>query len=231
MDYPFSKEESVSRKQFWNFFGGKYLIPTTAKDAINEDAWSPNVVNEILHKLFPENVMTPDDIYMAACMVGILGIKDEGFYFKYNWESGLTSDIVNALSPYIFNSVWVNMKQRLSGVESTASEEFYISCCSDPQIKPVKMSTAHLYEIFVIWCEKNGRVPTTNRDLFKYLKSKGHTMYKGYLHGICGANYFRLPISFEEVDKVVKPKSQRIAEEEEQIKKELKRLVAKIVEK
>ena len=74
----------------------------------------------------------------------------------------------------------------------------------------------------------NDRVPATNRSLFKYLREKGHTMYKGYLDGICGANYFRLPIALEEVDKVAEPKSKRTSERTEAVKKELEELGAKL---
>ncbi|MEG1543041.1 MAG: hypothetical protein RR382_00760 [Tannerellaceae bacterium] len=197
----FNEEEMASRRQFHELFCTKFLYTGDKKGAINEDPWNNIVINDILHVLHDNNILTPQDIETMMQMGGMYDHNHEA-YFHYHRETPIIQEILASISPFISQAAFVKFKQLLNGRSTDSVTEFIQRCCNDQKAEMSGVTTVELYELYSTWCTLN-RMPISPRHvLYTRVKSLGFKHKKGYLNGACGVTYFMIKFNREEVTKI-----------------------------
>lgn len=210
----FNEEEMVSRRQFHELFCTKYLYTGEKKDAINEDSWNNIVINDILHTLYENNVLTPQDIETMMQLGGMYNHNHET-YFHYHAGTPIFKEVLSAMSPFITQAAFVRFKQLLNGRSMDSVAEFIQRCCNNTHAEMIGVSSVELYELYCTWCALN-RFPVSARHvLYARMSAVGFKRKKGYLNGACGITYFMVRMNREEVLTDAQPEGAQTEEGQE----------------
>lgn len=233
MDYPYSPEERVARRQFFQLFCGNYMYECERGEALSEEPWSPEIIHDILITVYPDNPLTPSDIQAIIFLSGMLPRNRDHLYFGYRWESGITREIISAIGPYITNEAYIKLNHTLRGAMATSVEEFYEACCMNAKVPERKISVGDAYDLYIRWCAANFKGGMTKKMFVKLMNKKGHRTLKGYINGKCGVNYFVMSIDERRVDQFAEPRREAFQRKTQQVQEVLNsdRIIARRGEK
>lgn len=206
MDYPYSPEERIARRQFFQLFCGNYMYECERGDALSDEPWTPEIIHDILITVYPDNPLTPSDIQTIIFLSGMLPRNRDHLYFGYRWESGVSKDIISAIGPYISNESYIKLNHALRGAMATSVEEFYEACCMNVKVPERKISISEAYDFYIRWCAANIKGGMTKKMFVKLMNKKGHRTLKGYINGKCGVNYLVMSIDEGRVDQFAEPR-------------------------
>lgn len=221
MDYPYSPEERVARRQFFQLFCGNYMYECERADALSEEPWTPEIIHDILITMYPDNPLTPSDIQAIIFFSGMLPRNRDFLYFGYRWESGVSKDIITAIGPYISNEAYIKLNHALRGAMATSVEEFYEACCMNVKVPERKISVGEAYDLYIRWCAANIKGGMTKKMFVKLMNKKGHRTLKGYINGKCGVNYLVMSIDERRVDQFAEPRREAFQRKTQQVQEVL----------
>ena len=221
MDYPYSQEERLSRRQFFQLFCSKYLYECDKNETICDEPWTADIMQDILLTIYPDNILTAEDIQMMIYQSGMYPATRRQLYFGYHWENGVSKDIIAAVGPYITDAAYIKLNHTLRGAVTSSAIEFYDTCCSNSKIPRKKISLADAYDLYVRWCAANLKGAMTKKLFTKTMNKLGHRTLKGYVNGKCGINYFVLSVDAERVDQFAEPRRKAFQRKTEEIQQAL----------
>lgn len=202
----FSDEEIVSRQQFSSLFcEGRIFCRCGKAEALNEDEWTIPIIDDILHQVFPGNVLAMDSV---DTLVRMLGWDQAGLYFTCLQTSEVVEFVLPYISPYISNRSFIKLK--LIDQDKTISNcgQFYNTFFLESKHPWVKITRKDLYKLYQLWCTKTENYPVSLNTFTQAFEHFGHRLTKGYLNGMCGVNYYEMKFSPAEVRKYVQPQVQ-----------------------
>lgn len=221
MDYPYSPEERIARRQFFQLFCGNYLYECERGEALSEEPWTPEIIHDILITVYPDNPLTPSDIQTIIFLSGMLPRNRDHLYFGYRWESGITREIISAIGPYITNEAYIKLNHTLRGAMATSVEEFYEACCMNVKVPERKISVGDAYDLYIRWCAANFKGGMTKKMFVKLMNKRGHRTLKGYINGKCGVNYLVMSIDEGRVDQFAEPRREAFQRKTQTVKKSM----------
>lgn len=221
MDYPYSPEERVARRQFFQLFCGNYMYECERADALSEEPWTPEIIHDILITMYPDNPLTPGDIQAIIFLSGMLPRNRDHLYFGYRWESGVSREIIAAIGPYISNEAYIKLNHALRGAMATSVEEFYEACCMNAKIPERKISVGEAYDFYIRWCAANIKGGMTKKMFVKLMNKRGHRTLKGYINGKCGVNYLVMSIDEGRVDQFAEPRREAFQRKTQKVQETL----------
>ena len=213
----FTEQENQSRRQFHELFCTKYLYTGKARGALNENSWTSDTLYDILRNVYEGTILTPQDIE-TILQIGGMYDADGKLFFHYREETPVIKEILYAMSPFITESSYIRLKQRLASGSNNSSDSiatFVKLCCTNTDIEPEKIPLKQLYEYYSYWCALNRELVTSKRVFSRRLSELGFSVKKGYVNGDSGILYAIIRLDKEEVNKdAQQERTQAEAEEE-----------------
>lgn len=200
----FNEQEMKSRRQFHEIFCTRFLTTCDKKDALHAESWNSNILYDILHSIYKDNILVPKDIETILHISGMLDRQGE-IYFKYCEETPTLGVMVNAMSNFITTKAYVRLKQQIDATSLNSVEVFVRVCCSNYNIPTSKILAAELYEHYLVWCSVKDCLSLSRKAFHKCIAESGITSRKGYLNGNSGIRYYVVRLDMQEVYGIGKP--------------------------
>jgi hypothetical protein len=209
----FNENEIDSRKQFSKLFcEGRIFCRCDKTEALNEDEWTVPIIDDIIHQIFPENVLAMDSL---ETIIHMLGWSQAGLYFTCVQKSEVISFILPHIAPYVSTRTFIRLKLVDQDKAITSCGEFYNTFFLCADYPWVKITRKDLYSLYQSWCTKTNNYPvavTTFTRAFEYF---GHRVVKGYFNGMSGVTFYEMKFSPSEVRKNVQTQEQEKEDQRE----------------
>jgi hypothetical protein len=198
MNNIFNEQEMRARRQFHRLFCTDLLRTCNPSQAIHEQAWSPEVLWDILRHMYEDTPLVPSDIETIVQIAGMTNEHNE-LWFKLQENCPIFEEFLVALSPYITPKAYTQMKLSLNGKSGGSTVTlFYRTLCCSLTAERVRIPQKDLYDIYEAWCRHHHLVVAPIRTFNKEMRLNGASFKKGYASGRCGVTFFHVAIDLSE---------------------------------
>lgn len=189
-EWLFEEPELRARRQFHKLFAESYFITTLPAEAIHNTPWNAHVLDDILHRVWENNPLTPNDIEVILQAGGFYNDKHE-VWFGWNKSTPMIESVLQAAAPYMDTRSYATMKVRVAGKVANSFEIFFQRIVVNPLPK-ARVPQADVYKLFLEYCDMH-RLPVLGKRAFKQLMlRKGIHAGKGYVDRKQGVNFYVL---------------------------------------
>ena len=189
-EWLFEESELRARRQFHKLFAESYFITTLPAEAIHNTPWNAHVLDDILHRVWENNPLTPNDIEVILQAGGFYNDKHEA-WFGWNKSTPMIESILQAAAPYMDTRSYATMKVQVAGKVANSFEIFFQRIIVNPLPK-ARVPQADVYKLFLEYCDMH-RLPVLGKRAFKQLMlRKGIHAGKGYVDKKQGVNFYVL---------------------------------------
>ena len=189
-EWLFEEPELRARKQFHKLFAESYFITTLPAEAIHNTPWNAHVLDDILHRVWENNPLTPNDIEVILQAGGFYNDKHE-VWFGWNKSTPMIESVLQAAAPYMDTRSYATMKVQVAGKVANSFEIFFQRIIVNPLPK-ARVPQADVYKLFLEYCDMH-RLPVLGKRAFKQLMlRKGIHAGKGYVDRKQGVNFYVL---------------------------------------
>lgn len=189
-EWLFEEPELRARRQFHKLFAESYFITTLPAEAIHNTPWNAHVLDDILHRVWENNPLTPDDIEVIMQAGGFYNNNHEA-WFCWNKSTPMIEDILQAAAPYMDARSYATMKVQVAGRVANSFEIFFQRIIVNTLPK-VRVPQADVYKLFLEYCDMH-HIPVLGKRAFKQLMiRKGIHAGKGYVDRKQGVNFYVL---------------------------------------
>ena len=189
-EWLFEEPELRARRQFHKLFAESYFITTLPTEAIHNTPWNAHVLDDILHRVWENNPLTPDDIEVLLQAGGFYNDKHEA-WFGWNKSTPMIESVLQAAAPYMDTRSYATMKVQVAGKVANSFEIFFQRIIVNPLPK-ARVPQADVYKLFLEYCDMH-RLPVLGKRAFKQLMlRKGIHAGKGYVDRKQGVNFYVL---------------------------------------
>lgn len=189
-EWLFEEPELRARRQFHKLFAESYFITTLPAEAIHNTPWNAHVLDDILHRVWENNPLTPDDIEVIMQAGGFYNNNHEA-WFCWNKSTPMIEDILQAAAPYMDARSYATMKVQVAGRVANSFEIFFQRIIVNTLPK-VRVPQADVYKLFLEYCDMH-HIPVLGKHAFKQLMiRKGIHAGKGYADRKQGVNFYVL---------------------------------------
>lgn len=189
-EWLFEEPELRARRQFHKLFAESYFITTLPAEAIHNTPWNAHVLDDILHRVWENNPLTPNDIEVILQAGGFYDDKHE-VWFGWNKSTPMIESVLQAASPYMDTRSYATMKVQVAGKVANSFEIFFQRIIVNPLPK-ARVPQADVYKLFLEYCDMH-RLPVLGKRAFKQLMlRKGIHAGKGYVDRKQGVNFYVL---------------------------------------
>ena len=189
-EWLFEEPELRARRQFHKLFAESYFITTLPAEAIHNTPWNAHVLDDILHRVWENNPLTPDDIEVILQAGGFYNDKHEA-WFGWNKSTPMIESVLQAAAPYMDTRSYATMKVQVAGKVANSFEIFFQRIIVNPLPK-ARVPQADVYKLFLEYCDMH-RLPVLGKRAFKQLMlRKGIHAGKGYVDRKQGVNFYVL---------------------------------------
>lgn len=189
-EWLFEEPELRARRQFHKLFAESYFITTLPAEAIHNTPWNAHVLDDILHRVWENNPLTPNDIEVILQAGGFYNDKHE-VWFGWNKSTPMIESVLQAAAPYMDTRSYATMKVRVAGKVANSFEIFFQRIIVNPLPK-ARVPQADVYKLFLEYCDMH-RLPVLGKRAFKQLMlRKGIHAGKGYVDRKQGVNFYVL---------------------------------------
>ena len=186
----FEEPELRARRQFHKLFAEGYFITTLPAEAIHNTPWNAQVLDDILHRVWENNPLTPNDIEVILQAGGFYNDKHE-VWFGWNKSTPMIESVLQAAAPYMDTRSYATMKVQVAGKVANSFEIFFQRIIVNPLPK-ARVPQADVYKLFLEYCDMH-RLPVLGKRAFKQLMlRKGIHAGKGYVDRKQGVNFYVL---------------------------------------
>ncbi|MFI3171143.1 MAG: primase-like DNA-binding domain-containing protein [Eubacteriales bacterium] len=185
----FNDQENMFRRQFHEIFCTKYLITCKPEEAVHDDSWSPDILQDILLTLYPSNELTQTDIETILNIGGMYTVGN-ALCFTYQKETPMFPEMLSAIMPYITTEAFVKFKQSMQGRDADAVANFINCCCIETHEERISISKRDLYDAYLLYCDATQSKEVGSYTFHKRMETLGYPCKKGYLKGKCGVTYY-----------------------------------------
>lgn len=189
-EWLFEESELRARRQFHKLFAESYFITTLPAEAIHNTPWNAHVLDDILHRVWENNPLTPNDIEVILQAGGFYNDKHE-VWFGWNKSTPMIESVLQAAAPYMDTRSYATMKVQVAGKVANSFEIFFQRIIVNPLPK-ARVPQADVYKLFLEYCDMH-RLPVLGKRAFKQLMlRKGIHAGKGYVDRKQGVNFYVL---------------------------------------
>ena len=189
-EWLFEEPELRARRQFHKLFAESYFITTLPAEAIHNTPWNAHVLDDILHRVWENNPLTPNDIEVILQADGFYNDKHE-VWFGWNKSTPMIESVLQAAAPYMDTRSYATMKVQVAGKVANGFEIFFQRIIVNPLPK-ARVPQADVYKLFLEYCDMH-RLPVLGKRAFKQLMlRKGIHAGKGYVDRKQGVNFYVL---------------------------------------
>lgn len=189
-EWLFEEPELRARRQFHKLFAESYFITTLPAEAIHNTPWNAHVLDDILHRVWENNPLTPNDIEVILQAGGFYNDKHE-VWFGWNKSTPMIESVLQAAAPYMDTRSYATMKVQVAGKVANSFEIFFQRIIVNPLPK-ARVPQADVYKLFLEYCDMH-RLPVLGKRAFKQLMlRKGIHAGKGYVDRKQGGNFYVL---------------------------------------
>ena len=189
-EWLFEEPELRARRQFHKLFAESYFITTLPAEAIHNTPWNAHVLDDILHRVWENNPLTPNDIEVILQAGGFYNDKHEA-WFGWNKSTPMIESVLQAAAPYMDTRSYATMKVQVAGKVANSFEIFFQRIIVNPLPK-ARVPQADVYKLFLEYCDMH-RLPVLGKRAFKQLMlRKGIHAGKGYVDRKQGVNFYVL---------------------------------------
>ena len=189
-EWLFEEPELRARRQFHKLFAESYFITTLPAEAIHNTPWNAHVLDDILHRVWENNPLTPNDIEVILQAGGFYNDKHE-VWFGWNKSTPMIESVLQAAAPYMDTRSYATMKVQVAGKIANSFEIFFQRIIVNPLPK-ARVPQADVYKLFLEYCDMH-RLPVLGKRAFKQLMlRKGIHAGKGYVDRKQGVNFYVL---------------------------------------
>lgn len=189
-EWLFEEPELRARRQFHKLFAESYFITTLPAEAIHNTPWNAHVLDDILHRVWENNPLTPNDIEVILQAGGFYNDKHEA-WFGWNKSTPMIESVLQAAAPYMDTRSYATMKVQVAGKVANSFEIFFQQIIVNPLPK-ARVPQADVYKLFLEYCDMH-RLPVLGKRAFKQLMlRKGIHAGKGYVDRKQGVNFYVL---------------------------------------
>lgn len=189
-EWLFEEPELRARRQFHKLFAESYFITTLPAEAIHNTPWNAHVLDDILHRVWENNPLTPNDIEVILQAGGFYNDKHE-VWFGWNKSTPMIESVLQAAAPYMDTRSYATMKVQVAGKVANSFEIFFQRIIVNPLPK-ARVPQADVYKLFLEYCDMH-RLPVLGKRAFKQLMlRKGIHAGKGYVDRKQGVNFYVL---------------------------------------
>lgn len=189
-EWLFEEPELRARRQFHKLFAESYFITTLPAEAIHNTPWNAHVLDDILHRVWENNPLTPNDIEVILQADGFYNDKHE-VWFGWNKSTPMIESVLQAAAPYMDTRSYATMKVQVAGKVANSFEIFFQRIIVNPLPK-ARVPQADVYKLFLEYCDMH-RLPVLGKRAFKQLMlRKGIHAGKGYVDRKQGVNFYVL---------------------------------------
>lgn len=189
-EWLFEEPELRARRQFHKLFAESYFITTLPAEAIHNTPWNAHVLDDILHRVWENNPLTPNDIEVILQASGFYNDKHE-VWFGWNKSTPMIESVLQAAAPYMDTRSYATMKVQVAGKVANSFEIFFQRIIVNPLPK-ARVPQADVYKLFLEYCDMH-RLPVLGKRAFKQLMlRKGIHAGKGYVDRKQGVNFYVL---------------------------------------
>ena len=189
-EWLFEEPELRARRQFHKLFAESYFITTLPAEAIHNTPWNAHVLDDILHRVWENNPLTPNDIEVILQAGGFYNDKHE-VWFGWNKSTPMIESVLQAAAPYMDTRSYATMKVQVAGKVANSFEIFFQRIIVNPLPK-TRVPQADVYKLFLEYCDMH-RLPVLGKRAFKQLMlRKGIHAGKGYVDRKQGVNFYVL---------------------------------------
>lgn len=189
-EWLFEEPELRARRQFHRLFAESYFITTLPAEAIHNTPWNAHVLDDILHRVWENNPLTPNDIEVILQAGGFYNDKHE-VWFGWNKSTPMIESVLQAAAPYMDTRSYATMKVQVAGKVANSFEIFFQRIIVNPLPK-ARVPQADVYKLFLEYCDMH-RLPVLGKRAFKQLMlRKGIHAGKGYVDRKQGVNFYVL---------------------------------------
>lgn len=189
-EWLFEEPELRARRQFHKLFAESYFITTLPAEAIHNTPWNAHVLDDILHRVWENNPLTPNDIEVILQAGGFYNDKHE-VWFGWNKSTPMIESVLQAAAPYMDTRSYAAMKVQVAGKVANSFEIFFQRIIVNPLPK-ARVPQADVYKLFLEYCDMH-RLPVLGKRAFKQLMlRKGIHAGKGYVDRKQGVNFYVL---------------------------------------
>lgn len=201
----FEEPELRARRQFHKLFAESYFITTLPAEAIHNTPWNAHVLDDILHRVWENSPLTPNDIEVILQAGGFYNDKHE-VWFGWNKSTPMIESVLQAAAPYMDTRSYATMKVQVAGKVANSFEIFFQRIIVNPLPK-ARVPQADVYKLFLEYCDMH-RLPVLGKRAFKQLMlRKGIHAGKGYVDRKQGVNFYVLACNMSKEVWDVKPPS------------------------
>lgn len=189
-EWLFEEPELRARRQFHKLFAESYFITALPAEAIHNTPWNAHVLDDILHRVWENNPLTPNDIEVILQAGGFYNDKHE-VWFGWNKSTPMIESVLQAAAPYMDTRSYATMKVQVAGKVANSFEIFFQRIIVNPLPK-ARVPQADVYKLFLEYCDMH-RLPVLGKRAFKQLMlRKGIHAGKGYVDRKQGVNFYVL---------------------------------------
>ena len=189
-EWLFEEPELRARRQFHKLFAESYFITTLPAEAIHNTPWNAHVLDDILHRVWENNPLTPSDIEAILQAGGFYNDKHE-VWFGWNKSTPMIESVLQAAAPYMDTRSYATMKVQVAGKVANSFEIFFQRIIVNPLPK-ARVPQADVYKLFLEYCDMH-HLPVLGKRAFKQLMlRKGIHAGKGYVDRKQGVNFYVL---------------------------------------
>lgn len=189
-EWLFEEPELRARRQFHKLFAESYFVTTLPAEAIHNTPWNAHVLDDILHRVWENNPLTPNDIEVILQAGGFYNDKHE-VWFGWNKSTPMIESVLQAAAPYMDTRSYATMKVQVAGKVANSFEIFFQRIIVNPLPK-ARVPQADVYKLFLEYCDMH-RLPVLGKRAFKQLMlRKGIHAGKGYVDRKQGVNFYVL---------------------------------------
>ena len=204
-EWLFEEPELRARRQFHKLFAESYFITTLPAEAIHNTPWNAHVLDDILHRVWENNPLTPNDIEVILQAGGFYNDKHE-VWFGWNKSTPMIESVLQAAAPYMDTRSYATMKVQVAGKVANSFEIFFQRIIVNPLPK-ARVPQADVYKLFLEYCDMH-RLPVLGKRAFKQLMlRKGIHAGKGYVDRKQGVNFYVLACNMSKEVWDAKPSS------------------------
>lgn len=191
-----SKEEQISRRQFSRLFCGEIMHMCRVDDAMNDTSWDEVVLDDILHRVYPNNKLTTEKIKVILVM---LGWSTDILFFDKSPNKQVNDWLFPFIADHISMAAYVQIRQAEIPDPTKTVIQFYNKFCTHNSNAPLRIPTLDVYDLYVSWCYNTNRHPMTMKTFHNAFSKLGVVKTKGYCNGKSGVVYYLLKLNSEEV--------------------------------
>jgi len=191
-----SKEEQYGRRQFSRLFCGEVLHMCSKNTAINDTSWDEVILDDILHRAYPHNLLTTEKIKVIMVM---LGWSNDILFFGKSTDKTINDWIFPYIADHISMAAYVQFEQTEIPNPTKTIVQFYKKFCTHNSNAPLRITTNETYKLYVTWCNNTNRYPMALKTFYTTLAKLGAVKTKGYCEGKSGVTYYLLKLNPEEV--------------------------------